>query len=113
MQHLVLVAESDAADQLVKIRLRHDYRWRGIYLDRGHVQSSDGRVHLLLQIVVQEFEHQCQLLVGVHNVDELDDVGMVEFFEEGDFADGGAGDAFLLGLETNLLKGDVFAGLLV
>lgn len=38
--------------------------------------------------------------------DGLHDVLVAEFFEQTDFANGGAGDSFLLRLETNLLESD-------
>lgn len=39
--------------------------------------------------------------------DRLDDVGMAgEFLEDGDLADGSAGDAFVFVLETDLFDGD-------
>ena len=46
------------------------------------------------------------MAVGVDDVEETDDVGVVHFFEEGDFADGGGGDAFVFGFEADFLQGD-------
>jgi len=48
--------------------------------------------------------------VGVHDVEEAHDGGVVHFFEEGNFADGGGGDAFVFCFETDLLEGDDAAG---
>lgn len=42
-----------------------------------------------------------------------DDVGMLKFLEERDFADGGGRDALVLAFEANLLHRDHLAGLLV
>jgi hypothetical protein len=44
--------------------------------------------------------------VGVYDVEEADNVGVVHLFEERDLADGSRGDALILGFETNLLEGD-------
>jgi hypothetical protein len=44
--------------------------------------------------------------IGVDNVEQLDNVGILHFFEEGDFADGGRGNAFVFGLEADLLEGN-------
>lgn len=43
----------------------------------------------------------------------LDDVGVVEFLEEGNLTDGGARDTFVLRLETDALESDNFVSLLV
>lgn len=44
------------------------------------------------------------MAVGVDNVEEADDVRVVHFFEEGDFANGGRWDAFIFGFKTDLLQ---------
>lgn len=46
------------------------------------------------------------MAVGVHNVEQADNVGIPHLLEEGDLADGGAGDSFILSLEADLLEGD-------
>ena len=46
------------------------------------------------------------MAVGVHNVEQAKDIGIVHLFEKGDFADGGGGDAFIFGFEADLLEGD-------
>lgn len=47
------------------------------------------------------------------DLSEVDNVGMVEFFEDGDFSDGRGWDAFFLGLESDLLEGVDLSCLLV
>ena len=65
------------------------------------------RLHILLQVQVQVLEHEVQLMtVGVHNVEQTDDVGVDHLFQEGNLADGGGGYAFVFGFETDLLQGD-------
>ena len=62
------------------------------------------RLHVLLQVQVQVLEHEVQLMtVGVHNVEQTDDVRVDHLLEEGNLADGGGGDAFVFGFETDLL----------
>ena len=44
--------------------------------------------------------------IGVHNVEQADDIGVVHLLEQGDFANGGGGHAFVFGFEADLLEGD-------
>ena len=46
------------------------------------------------------------MAVGVHDIKETDDGRVVHFFEQGDFADGGARYAFIFCFETDLFEGD-------
>jgi hypothetical protein len=46
------------------------------------------------------------MAVGVYDIEEADNVGVVHLLEERDLADGSRGDTLILGFETNLLKGD-------
>ena len=63
------------------------------------------RFHVLLEIEVEEFEYEIQLVaVGVHDVQQADDVRVVHLLEQGDLTDGGRRHALIFGLETNLLK---------
>lgn len=65
------------------------------------------RFHVFLEIEVEEFKDEVEFVaVGVDNVEEAHDVHVVHFFEEGDFADGGRGDAFVFGFETDLFERD-------
>lgn len=44
------------------------------------------------------------MTVGVHNVEQTDDVGVHHLLQEGNLADGGGGDAFVFGFEADLLQ---------
>ena len=67
--------------------------------------------HVLLEIEVEEFEDEVELVaVGVHNVEQLDNVGVLHFLEERDLANGGAGNALIFGLETDLLQSNNAVG---
>ena len=69
---------------------------------------TDGqRLHILLEIQVQELEDEVQLVaVGVHDVEQAHDGVVVHLFEQGDLADGGAGHAPVFGLQADLLQRD-------
>jgi hypothetical protein len=65
------------------------------------------RLHVLLQIQVEELEDKVELVaVGVYDVEQADDVGVVHLLEQRDLADGGRGDALIFGFETDLLERD-------
>ena len=65
------------------------------------------RLHVLLQIAVEKLKHQIQLVaVGVDNVEQAHDVGVVHLLEQRDLADGCRRDALIFGLEADLLEGD-------
>lgn len=51
------------------------------------------------------------MAVGVHDVEETNDVLVLELFQEGDLADGGAWYAFVFGFEADLLEGDDLAAI--
>lgn len=64
-------------------------------------------LHVFLQIKVEEFEDEIEFVtIGMDDIEELDDVGVVHLLQQGDLPNGGAGDAFILGLQANLLQGD-------
>ena len=63
------------------------------------------RIHVLFEIEVHEFEDEHELGLGVDDVVEADDVGMLELFHEGDFSNGGGGSAFFC-VEVDLLECD-------
>lgn len=70
-------------------------------------------VHVAFQVEVEEFKDEVKLGVGVDDVEEAHDVLVLHFFEEGNLADRGGGDALVLLLETDLLEGDDLASFLV
>lgn len=69
---------------------------------------SDGeRLHVLLQVAVEELEDEVQLVtVGMDNVEQAHNVGIAHLLEEGNLADGGRGNALILGFKTDLLECD-------
>jgi hypothetical protein len=63
--------------------------------------------HVFLHIEVEELHDQVQLMtIGVHDVEEADDIGVVHLFEKGNLADGGRWHAFIFGFEADFLEGD-------
>lgn len=73
-------------------------------LATSSIRDREG-FHVFLQIQVEELEHEVELVaIGVDNVEELNDVGVTHLLQQGDLADGGGGNAFILGLETDLLQ---------
>jgi hypothetical protein len=69
---------------------------------------ADGKsLHVLLQIHIQVLEDEVELVsVGVDDVEQAHDVGVVHFLEERDLADGSRGNTFILSFEANLLERD-------
>jgi hypothetical protein len=64
-------------------------------------------LHVFLQIKVHELKDEVQLMaIGVDDIEQAKDVGIVHFLEQADFANGGGRDALVFGLETNLLEGN-------
>jgi len=64
-------------------------------------------LHVLFQVEIQILKHQVQFVaIGVYDIQQAHDVGVTHLLEQGDFADGGGGNAFVFGFETDLLEGD-------
>ena len=103
MQDAVVVAEGDALEELV-----HE-RFDGDVVERAAVAA---RVHVFFEVAVHEFEDEHEFVFGVDDVVQGDDVFVLEFFHERDFADGGAGGAFFA-VKVDFFEGDEFAGLAV
>lgn len=103
MQNPVLVTESDTLEQVIHERL-----------DRGRVESTPiaASVHVLLQILVHVFEDQHELVLGVNDVVQQDDVLVFQFLHKGYLTDSRRGGAFLR-IEVDLFKRDKLAGLAV
>jgi hypothetical protein len=69
--------------------------------------ANGQRLHVLLQVAVKELEDEVQLVaVGVHDVEQADNVRVVHLLEERDFADRRRRDALIFGLEADLLERD-------
>lgn len=46
------------------------------------------------------------MAIGVNDVEQLDDVGILHFLEKGDLPDRRAGNTLIFGLQSDLFKGD-------
>lgn len=115
VQNTVAVAVSDAG-----AKLPHELLYHGVSQAQtaqgfagalrqclASATVSDGQcLHVLLQIEVEKFEDEVQLMsVGVDDVEQLHDVRVPHLLEEGDFSDGSARHTLVLSLEANLLQG--------
>lgn len=70
-------------------------------------------LHVFLKVEIEEFEDKVQLVaIGVNNVQQLDNVGVLHLLKEGNLADCSAGDALIFGFEANLLKGNDTVGVI-
>ena len=69
---------------------------------------ADGQsLHVLLQIHVQVLEDEVELVaVGMDDVEEAHDVGVVHFLKKRDLANGSGRDTLIFGFEADLLEGD-------
>lgn len=62
-------------------------------------------LHVLLQIEIEEFENEVELVaIGMDNVEEADNVGIAHLLEQRDLADGSAWHTLILSLEADLLE---------
>lgn len=99
MKDTTAVAEFDTGAEL-----RHEF------LDEAGFERDTLRdgLHVLLQVHVKELEDEIKLMtIGMNNVMQTHDVFIrVEFFEQGDLADGSGRDALVFLFETDLLEGD-------
>ena len=104
MKDLFLMAVGDTFEELV-----------GEPLDDAGIQSllPAEATHVLLEIVLEVFEDQDQLAVGVDDLAERDDVGVRQLLEDRYFPDGSGGDALFFRLEADLLEREDLVGLLV
>ncbi len=114
MQDAMAVAVAHALDQLAHELLDHgvaqpqsaQIRARAVRQGLASPAFADRqRLHVFLQVEVEELEDEVELVaVGVDDVEEAHDVRVAHLFQEGDFADRGAGDAFVFGFEPDLLE---------
>ena len=103
VQDPVFVAEGDSLEELV-----HE----GFDGDIIELTALAAGIHEFLKVFVHVFEDEHEFVFGVDDVVEGDDVFVLEFFHEGDFADGGGGGAFFA-VEVDFFEGDEFTGLAV
>jgi hypothetical protein len=52
-------------------------------------------VQILLHVKVEKLEDQVELVVAVHDVEQVDDGSVVELTEQGDLSNGGTGNTFI------------------
>mmetsp|Transcript_13839 Transcript_13839/g.19369 ORF Transcript_13839/g.19369 Transcript_13839/m.19369 type:complete len:208 (+) Transcript_13839:656-1279(+) len=76
----------------------------------GHVQSGIANIQILFQILIEKFKDKREFSFGVDYIVETNDVGMLKFFEERNFANGRGGDTFIFRFQTDLFEGDDFSG---
>jgi len=110
MEDAVRVAESDATEDLLHERLDHGLRKADALVD---VVTGLILIHEGFEIVRHELEHQIQAAgLGLDDIEELHDVGVVQFAKEGDFANNVAGNAALGRLisEWDALDGTLLVG---
>mmetsp|Transcript_18785 Transcript_18785/g.54089 ORF Transcript_18785/g.54089 Transcript_18785/m.54089 type:complete len:220 (+) Transcript_18785:641-1300(+) len=93
VQDAVGMAESDATENLLHERLDHGLRQSDALID---VIARLILIHEGLEIVCHKFKHQIQAAgLGLDDVQELDDVGVVQLAKERDFANDVAGNTAL------------------
>lgn len=120
VQNAVAVAVANTLHKLSHESLDHSFTESQVGTHHGTIRKSlstatlaDRKgLHVFLQVEVEVLEDKVELVaIGVDNVQQLDNVGVLHFFEEGDLADGGTGDTLIFGLETNLLESDDTIGM--
>lgn len=116
VENTMAVAVSDTFAQLAHELLHHRIaetqpsqvrpRAHGQRLASATIADRE-RLHVFLEIKVEELKHQVELVaICVDYVEESDNVRVVHLLEERDLADGSAGDSFIFCLETDLLERD-------
>ena len=55
---------------------------------RRHTPGGVVAVHVLLEVVLKVLKNQVKLVLAVHNVHELDNVGVLKLLQERNLADG-------------------------
>jgi hypothetical protein len=104
VQYFLLVAISDSSQELIG----EAFDYEGI-----HSLFLAEVIHVFLEVEIEIFEDEYEFAVGVDDFSQIDDVDVVEFFEDGDFADGGGRDAFFFAFESDLFECEDFSGLFV
>jgi hypothetical protein len=97
----VRVAEVDALEELV-----HE----GFDGDGGQCSSISLGIHVLLQVLIHIFEDQHELVLGMNDIVEADDVLVFQLLHQRDLADCGRGCAFF-GIEVDLFQSYQFPSL--
>lgn len=120
VQDAVAVAVANALYQLSHESLNHSFTETQVGTHHRTIRKSlstatlaDGQsLHVFLQVEVKVFEDEVELMaVGVDNVQQLYNIGVLHLFEEGDLANGGTWDTLIFGFETDLLESDDTIGM--
>lgn len=119
MQDTVAVAVSDSFHQLGHKLLDHGISQAHVFPHRSTVWKGLSAstfahwksLHVFLKVEIQEFENEVKLVtIGVHNVEEADDVGVVHLLEQRNLTNSCARDTFIFRFQANLLQGNNTAG---
>jgi hypothetical protein len=94
MEDMSLVAECNSAQEL-----EHE---RFDFISR---EGTAVGIHVLFEVLVHIFKYEHELVFGVDDIVEADDVVVFELLHEGDFANGGGWCAFFR-VEMDLFEGD-------
>lgn len=71
-----------------------------------HAAGGVVAVHVFLEVVFEELEHQMQFVLAVHHVLELNNVRMLQLLEQRDFSDRSRRHALVLSVQTDLFQGN-------
>lgn len=82
-------------------------------LDGGLAEIAAAGIDVFFEILIEVLKDEGELLFGVYDVVEPDNIWVLELFEQGDFADGRAWHSFVLTLQTDALQRDDLIGLTV
>jgi hypothetical protein len=119
VQDAMAMAVTNTLNQLGHELLHHGVTQAQVGVHHGTIRKSlttptlanRQSLHVFFQIAVEELKDKVEFVaVGVNDVQQLDNVGVLHLLEERDLADGGAGDALILGLETDLFQSDNAVG---
>lgn len=107
VQDAVAVAVANAFHQLSHELLDHGIAQSHVLAQRRTFRQSlptstlahRKSLHVFLQVKVEELEDEVELVaVGVHDVQQSDNVGVIHLLQQGDLPDSSAGNTFILGL---------------
>lgn len=102
MEYTVRVEEDEGLANLIKERL-------GLFGRQG----STLLLHVLLEVVLEVFEHQVELVLGEQHLLKFDNVGMPQILQQADFADSSGRDTIIFLFESDFLNSDQLVRLLV
>ena len=69
-------------------------------------------LHVFLEIEIEEFENQVELVaIGMNDVEKAHNIGVIHLLEKGNLADCGTGNTLIFGIQADLLQGDDTVGM--